>query len=243
MTQPSGWDEYPSLPPHGFTEHQKARPSFTVGEALSYGWTRYRANALNWIGILLLAVAIIVGLYFSGGGIEVISNEDGVVESLFFPSPGLMIVATILIALVVWLFQAATIRGALDEINGSKPSFGAFFRLPNFGHIVLASIIVGVGVQLGSVLIVGGVIVTFLSYFTVPFIVDQRLNAFDGIKASWSLIAANIGPLLLLALASIALNVVGALFLGVGMLVTYPITVIAGIYAYRKLSGGLVMPA
>ena len=214
-----GWGDYSgSMPGFG--------PSFKVGEALTYGWERYKQNALNWIGIFVLAGVVLIAISLAGG-----SDTDSARYILFS-----------LISLIIgWLLQGVLYRGALDEVDGRKPEFGSFFQLPNIGQILLTSLIVGILTGVGTLLfIIPGIIIAFLSYFAMPFVVDRKVSAIDGIKASWSLISKNVGPLLLLALAVIGINLVGAILLLVGLLVTLPVSVIAATYAYRHLSGGVV---
>ena len=50
------------------------------------------------------------------------------------------------------------------------------------------------------------------------------------------------GTVFLLALAVVGINLLGAIACGVGMLVSYPVTVVAGGYAYRVLSNEPVAP-
>ena len=55
-------------------------------------------------------------------------------------------------------------------------------------------------------------------------------------------ISSQAGTLFLLALALIGINILGAIPLGLGLLVTVPLSIIASTYAYRVVSGGGVAP-
>lgn len=214
-------------PPFG--DHRSTAPVFTVGEALSFGWSRFKENPLAWIGMALLTSGIPGLVYFFFLG-----DPDADIDS----SSYLLLVVAMLVTLAL---QAAMVRGALDEVNGRKPSFGAFFNLPNIAQILLAGLIVSVLTIVGFILLfIPGVIVFFLSYFAIHFVVDRRVPAIDGIRLSWSIIAKNAGPLLLLALVVFSLNLIGALLCGLGTLVTTPVTGIAVAYAYRTLTDGYV---
>ncbi len=230
-----GWGDYPGFSP---------KPSFSVGSALAYGWERYKRNALNWIGIFVLAAVVLIGLNFAGGGgVDIVTDSQGEVESATSTGGFRSLLFSLISMIVGWLLQGIMYRGALDEVDGRKPGFANFFQLPNIGQILLTSLIVGVLTGVGTFLfIIPGLIIAFLSYFAMPFVVDRQVPAIDGIKASWSLISKNVGPLLLLALAVIGINILGAILLLVGLLVTLPISVIAATYAYRKLSDGVVAP-
>lgn len=224
MTQPP-YGNYPPPPAGGFGDYPSAPATFNVGDALTYGWTRFKDNPGVWIGIVLLTLVV-------SGGLNAIGN--GTRESAY----GVAVLFSIVSVLVSWYLQAAVTRGSLDEADGKKPAFGDFFQLRNVGQILLTSFLVSVMVAVGLILlIIPGIIVGFLSFLAVQFVVDQKLPAFEAIKASWSLTSKNAGPLVLLALAVIGLNLVGLLLCVVGLLVTLPVTGIAISYAYRSLSG------
>ena len=74
-------------------------------------------------------------------------------------------------------------------------------------------------------------------------IVDRGLSPVDGIRSSLDIVKRNFGQTLLFWLTSTAITVVGALLCGVGLLVAAPLSYLLQVYAYRKLSGGVVAPA
>lgn len=202
----------------------------SVGDAITYGWNKFKDNAAVWIGILLVAaiISIVINLLFGGWNS---SDEFSVLRAIG------VVVSTI----VGYLIQAALIRGALHEVDGNKPAFGSFFQFANVGAIIIASLIVGVATGIGFILLViPGLVVMFLTWFTLQFVIDQNQDAITAIKSSFGVISQNVGPLLLLALANVGILIVGALLCGVGLLVAFPITIIASTYAYRVLTGRFV---
>ena len=228
MTQPP-FGNYPPPPPGGFGDYPSFGPTLDVGEALNFGWSRFKENAGVWVGIVALFGAISILLSALGGGFDATTYDFR--SSLF----------SLISVVVAWILQAAMVRGSLDEVDGRKPRFGDFFQLPNIGPILLTALFVSLLTALGFVLlIIPGLIVLFLSYFSTQFVVDKKLSAIDSIKSSWTVIAKNVGPLLLLALAVIGINVVGALLCGIGLLVSLPVTSIAVTHAYRAVSGNAV---
>ncbi|MDI9916253.1 hypothetical protein [Rhodococcus sp. IEGM 1379] len=205
-------------------------PQLSVGAALTYGWERFKNNALVWIGVTLAAVVIsgLIQLVFGS------ASSPGEISAL-------ALIGSLVSAIVGFLIQAAFIRGALHEVDGNKPVFGSFVQLTNVGAIVLASVIISIASGIGLVLcVIPGLVVIFLTYYTLTFVVDQNQDAISGIKSSFALTSKNVGPLLLLALALIGINIVGAILLLVGLLVTLPISLIASTYAYRVLTGRFV---
>jgi len=211
-------------------------PQLTVGDALGYSWNKFKANAGIWIGIVLIAAVIEVALslIFNTGNTSSDFSSAFTVWGIF---------GTIVTTVVGYLIQAAMIRGALHEVDGNKPAIGSFFQFNNVGAIILASVIVGVLSAIGFVLlIIPGLIIVFLTWWTLQFVIDQNQDAITAIKSSFSAISQNVGALLLLALALVGINIVGALLCGLGLLVTIPLTVIASTYAYRVVVRGPIAP-
>ena len=208
-------------------------PQLSVGAAINYGWEKYKANAGPWIAICLLAfiVSLFVSFAFSGFSF----NDESVVMSLL-GSLASFIVST--------LFKAALTNGALAELDGRRPNVAAFFDFRNLGAVFLVAIVVGVATSIGFILlIIPGLVIMFLTWYALTFAIDRDMDAMTAIKASFELTSKNVGPLFLLALACVGLNIVGALLCGLGLLVTVPLTLIASTYAYRVLTGGAVSPA
>ena len=220
-----------------------APPQLSVGAAISYGWEKFKANWGVWVGISLIAVIIgaVVQLPFGGFNMQF---GTGDMDSGFGVGSLILSMIGLVVSFVVGaLIQAAFVRGALHELNGNKPDFGAFFQFGNIAQVLVASLVVGVLSSIGYLLcIIPGVIVMFLTWYTLTFVLDQNQDAMTAIKSSFNLTSQNVGPLLLLALACVGLTIVGALLCLIGLLVTGPVTLIAATYAYRFLVNGPISP-
>ncbi|MBY4250137.1 hypothetical protein HQO37_21325 [Rhodococcus fascians] len=196
-----------------------------MGTAIGYAFEKFKQNALVWMGIVLIA-AIIQGV------LNFVLSSDSIVLSLVF---------SIIVGVVALLIQAALVRGALHEVDGIKPAFGSFFQFGNVAAVIIAGILVGIATSIGFVLlIIPGIVITFFTWWTFQFVIDRGDEPIPAIKASAQAIASNGGTLFVLALALVGLNIVGAIPLGLGLLVTIPITIIAGTYAYRVTVRGNV---
>ncbi|MFC4606049.1 hypothetical protein [Rhodococcus kronopolitis] len=223
---PPGYDA-PAFPPPGFSG-PGGMPQLTVGNALGYAWEKFKANAGVWVGIVLLIALIEIALSFI---FDLNSTEFTVWGAI----------GTIVTTIVGYLVNAALVRGALHELDGNKPAIGSFFQFTNVGAIIVASLVVGALTGIGFLLlIIPGIVVAFLTWWTLQFVIDQQQDPITAIKSSFRAISQNVGPLVLLTLALIGINIVGALLCMVGLLVTIPITTIASTYAYRVVVGGRV---
>ncbi|TSD94645.1 hypothetical protein FOS14_20270 [Skermania sp. ID1734] len=217
-------------------------PQLSVGAALSYGWEKFKSNAGVWVGITLIGVIIsaLVRWPFGGYGFSYSTDDNGFPVGSFV----LSIVGLVVGFVVSTLIQAAFVRGALHEVDGNRPAFGSFFQFSNVAQVLVASLLIGIASSIGFVLcIIPGIVVLFLTWYTLQFVLDQNQDAVTAIKSSFRIISENAGTLVLLGLACIALNILGAILLLVGLLVTGPITLIASTYAYRVLVNGPVSPA
>ncbi|CAM3966868.1 hypothetical protein [Smaragdicoccus niigatensis] len=227
-------------------------PTVDTSAAIVYGWKKFAANPLWWI-LLIVAygVVLIIDNFISSGMPYVVS--------LFFTLVGMAIAA---------VFQVASFRGALFELDGRKPEFADFFKIDNWprvlGASLLATVLGGVipwvifvigsalAVAAGSLVVlllfglvafVAFAVAMFLTYFTVPFALDKQLDPVSAVRASYQLTSKNVGPLLLLALANVGLLIVGAIPCGLGLLVTMPMVMISSSFAFRTLTQGPISPA
>jgi uncharacterized membrane protein len=213
--------------------------ALSVGDAIRYGWERFKANPWTWIGAVVIA-AVIQSVLNTLFGNRSTFRVDTFGQSLWTIS---WIIGSIVTVVVGYLINAALVRGALHEVDGQRPSLGSFFRFTNVGNVILASVLVGVLTAVGLILfLIPGLIVAFLSWWTLQFVIDRHDSATDGLRASFRAISSQAGRVFLLALALIGINIVGAIPLGLGLLITVPISAIASTYAYRVVSGGEVAP-
>ena len=98
---------------------------FSIGEAFSYGWNRYKENALSWIVVILISLVV-------SGVIQWLGNISSDYGRIFWISAIFGIIATI----IGYIFQGAYARGALDETSGSKPDIGRFFNV-NLAAVII----------------------------------------------------------------------------------------------------------
>lgn len=211
----------------------------SVGDAISYGWRKFSQNPGVWIIVMLVAFVIqaVLSWIFNGGSFSY-SFDDG--ASAF----GVWsIIGNIVTAVVGYIIQAAFVRGALSEVDGRKPAFGTFLQVGAVGAVILAGLLVGIATSIGLVLcILPGLVIAFLTWWTMQFVVDRNQDAITAIKSSYKAVTSNAGTLILLALALVGINIVGALLCGLGLLVSVPVSIIASTYAYRITTGGPVAP-
>lgn len=201
--------------------------TFSIGEALSFGWNSVKSNFFFFVGLQL--ATILIGLSF-----------------VFFPlvlseDQGIIIILVNFIGRVVEIgLTLGMIHIVLKTVDGKKAVFSELFSQFKPGLLLWyfgASIAYGIGSVIGIILlIVPGIIVLIRYSFYGYALVEKGVNGLDALKISWNITKGNTIKLLLFGIVIFLVNIVGMLALVIGILVTAPLSLIATAYVYRKLS-------
>jgi uncharacterized membrane protein len=101
---------------------------------------------------------------------------------------------------------------------------------------MLATVLVGVCTLIGFLLlIVPGIIVALGLSMTTLLVINQGMGPIESMKESMRITKGYRGQIAVLSLALMALNLVGFLVVGVGLLVTIPLSGLVMIGAYSRL--------
>jgi uncharacterized membrane protein len=189
---------------------------FSIDDAARFGWNTVKANLGLMIGLTIVVFAV------SGAG-----------QVLHF-LPVLGSIGSWLLGIVM---SMGMIRIVLKFADGGRGDFNDLFSsfdvfLDYLGASLLYGLVVAGGMCL---LIVPGVIWAIRFGFYGYFIVDRKLGAMDALKASSVLTRGVKWDLFVFGLAMLGINLLGALCLGIGILVTQPLTMLAGGFVFRKL--------
>ncbi len=189
--------------------------------------------------LILVVVTVVLGgiasLIGSGGGMYPTSADLDFGGSFL-----LSFIVSIIVSALSFIVTVAISRGTLDVADGGSLDIGAAFGKVDIATAVVAGLLVGLLTQIGfALLVLPGIIVTFFAYFTSYFVAEGS-SAVEGIQKSFSLVAANLGDSLVLAILSILVIIVGVIALCVGVFVAAPVTFFAAAYAYRRFQGQAV---
>jgi uncharacterized membrane protein len=203
--------------------------SFSVGDAISYGWNAYWKNVGPMLLLALVVFAVNVAIGLLG------QTTDDLVP---------LIILQVISFLVGIIFGMGLIRAALAVTEGRTPEVNMLFMTDGFGVYLVASILVVLGIVLGFVLlIVPGVILAIMWHFFGYVIVENPTSGpIDAMKRSAEITRGHRWQLFGLGLLLMLINIAGALACGVGIIFTYGITAIAVAYTYKVLSGEPVAP-
>lgn len=200
---------------------------FKLGEYIGRGWEIFKSNALPFIGFTLITF---VGL--------------GIISALL-PAPlgsgnledggGLGIVSSILLNLLI-----PGIYIVAFQIARNRPTvFGDFFKGFNRAlPILLLAIISGFLVGLASLcLLLPGIYLAVAYMFSLPLLLDKSLDFWPAMETSRKLITKKWFSFFGFALVLGLINIGGLLLIGIGFLVTFPLTICATVAAYEDIVG------
>ena len=124
-------------------------------------------------------------------------------------------------------------------LSGQPIQFNDFFKgfnyfLPLFLASLAGGMLVGIGLVL---LLVPGIYLAVGYMFTSFLVLDYRMEFWQAMETSRAIITKNWFAFFGFALVLMAINLLGCLALGVGLLVSLPVTSCAVAIAYKEIVG------
>jgi uncharacterized membrane protein len=194
---------------------------FSRGEALQFGWDVVKNNIGFFIGLMIVVFVILVLPYAN------IFIKERIV-SLFFS------IVQIVLEIIL---QMGLIKIALKFCDNEKSTFADLFSsYPLFSNYLIGSILYVVIIGVGLILfIIPGIILAIQFQFFSFFIVDRGLSPIEALKKSSEITKGIKWDLFLFDLLIVIINFLGSCFLGIGLLITFLITLVSIAFVYRKL--------
>lgn len=155
-------------------------------------------------------------------------------------SPLVSLLLQILSFVVSSFLLGGLYRMALREVRGETTGPGDIFSATDVLPALLGgSLLVGIAVAIAFLLcVLPGFYLAPLMFLVTPLIVDGKAGAVDALTQSYNALKGHWVGAFLFGLALFAVNFVGALLCGLGLLVTLPITVVAIALVYTDFFGG-----
>jgi uncharacterized membrane protein len=133
-------------------------------------------------------------------------------------------------------YYTATLAVLRDGVATKEDFLEGFNR--HLVPLLLVGACSGILVGIGSLLLILPGIYLAISYvFIVPLIVDKGMRPWDAMEASRHLVARNFWPVTGFVVGLAVLMVIGALALGLGLLVAMPLYAITIAIAYTEILG------
>jgi uncharacterized membrane protein len=196
---------------------------FSISEALYFGWHKTKAHSRLVFQVLLTLFAVQVGS-------AIITRVLG---------HTLLGVAAILVLDIITIFLAVGMTVILLKLaRGEYASYGEIIpRGELVWRFFVAELLAGIFIIVGLVLLIVPGLYLMLRYSMVRFAVIDGASITESLRKSSELTRGVKWRLLVFMLVIILVNIVGALLLLVGLLVTIPVTMLAYAHVYQKLLG------
>jgi len=213
---------------------------YSATAAIGYGWRKFWAKPgtlllpVIIVVVILVAAQLIIQFIVSGG-------FSGNSDNFWRQWLGLGLGSAVM-TLLVNLLGAALYKGAISVTDGKPFSVGEMFEGYDKLQVILAAFLIAVATFIGTVVcLLPGILIAFLTPYTLFFIVDQKLEAAEAIKGSVLMVWHNFGKALVFAILAIIVLIIGALLLGIGLFVAVPVVLIGMAFTYRRLQHGPVV--
>jgi hypothetical protein len=203
--------------------------SFTIKNIFDDAWKDYQKY---WKLILLIfttfGIVHLIGMVGSHFDYEGMLVQDGF--------------ATLLSGFgVIWL-GIGYLNFLLNVVDGKQARYRDIFygvRSPEqFAYYFLVTLVYTILVVLGFVLlIIPGVILSIGLLFTRYYIAENRLGFMNAFQSSWEITKGNRWKIFLFGIVLFFFNLAGLLALGLGLLVTIPMSQLMWARMFRQLEG------
>lgn len=203
---------------------------FSTESALRFGWDTFKKRPWFFVGstvVILLASGLIDAFTSAiNGAVGGSVDESSIVGSVLNLGLGTL------------LGMGATAFYLAAHDNPDTVDLSSLWHPRPFWKYLGASILLGLAVAVGFVLlIVPGIIVALMFMFTTFIVIDRELGPIEAMKESNRITHGYKWQLLGFALVLVLINLLGILALVIGLLVTIPVSSLAFAYVYRRLGG------
>ena len=239
-------------------------PPKTLGEILSAAFNIYKANASQLILIVAVVVAplslvsaVFSGVVFAPERVRVTNTGGVVVFDYAGRGLGVFLLVGAIGALIAFLIsavlQAAILRAAAQATIGDSVDVEASYRygLKRLWSVILVSILVGLVVAIGFILLVipGIIFLVFLSV-SIPVLIVEGRRGRGAMGRSWNLVKGNFwhafGVIVVAALiVGIISGIIGAIgghnwavrwiFTAIAQILTVPFASLVSVLLYLDL--------
>jgi uncharacterized membrane protein len=225
-----------------------AAPAVSLKAAFGYGWSQFRSNAFVWVTFAVAALAIrlaLSALYLTEmwGWITrmwTALTEDPTAQ---VPAPaalaqfGTASALNYAAGIVFTVILALGLVAALRTTEGHRPTLSHLLTPSKAGRVLLAGLVLGMVEFVLSLTFVGSFIWQFVAIFVVALVWDTDTTMLRAIGGSLQIVTRSMMSVLALLLSIAGLVVLSVLTLGLGFIVTIPVSLLAVAYAYRVLTG------
>jgi len=197
----------------------------------------FKSNAGTWIAVILVTgiIQVVISSLSRIGRGDPANAGAGL---------GIMIVMLVVSAVVNGILYAGLFGIAIKQVRGEETSIGDLFGFTDvIGQTIIASIIVSVLMTIGFMLcLIPGIILAGLFMFTLPLVVDKKMNASEAVSTSFNALKDQWLLAGVFAFLAGIIYVFGFFLCLVGVLVTAPVAILSITVLYRNFFLGSSTP-
>jgi uncharacterized membrane protein len=200
--------------------------SISIKGSILFGWERFKEAPwrIIWIIAVAMGISIITSLIFE----EISKGGGGIAVSVIVGVLNFVVQVFIGMGLINVALRAHDSIETLELKDLWVPAM--------FWKYLFATIFASAITLIGFVLLIIPGLIAMAALVFVPYIVmDRSMGPIEAIKESFSMTKGNRLKLFFLIIVLALLNLLGAIALLVGLLITVPVSVIAIVHAYRFL--------
>ena len=206
-----------------------------IGASLRQAWEIFKREWMVLVGFLVLSLAINVAIGSGGLQTHVLPHGAGITTT---GSP--------LISLIGWFFGIflgiTGIAISLMVVRAqeiSMEAIKAYFTIRTVVSYVVSSLLIALFVMVGLFFFIIPGIYLMLKYMFVTYIViDKKMGPIDAMKESGRITYGHKWKLLGLIGVLLLINLVGLMALGVGILISAPLSMVLAAVIYVQLEEG-----
>lgn len=212
--------------------HCMRAQKFDIEDAIRFGWETTKAN-LNTVIVLTIAGGLATGI------------PSWIAEVLERSSPflsGVFRLASVIMSLIVGI---GALRVSLRLHDGQPVAIGDLFAADwsLFRRYLVATIAYSLIVGFGLLLfVIPGLLLAVRFAFYGYIVVERDVGPYEALAQSETATQGARMDLFLLGLLLIVLNVLGAMLVFIGLLISIPVSSLAFARAYRTLTAGAASP-
>ena len=199
-----------------------------LGESIQFAWTTVKASAVFIVGVTLVAWAVPGIIEWAGDrALHTRLQRFGI---------------DVICYAVSSTFALGLAKIYLKFRDGRRPIFENLFDgLARLHVYIAAMLIMGIAVVMGLILfVVPGIIFLLRLWFVGFVVVEETSGPLEAIQRSWDITRGYTMDLFLLFLLLVGLNLLGVIALGIGLLITIPMSGLALAFVYRHLKPAAV---
>ncbi len=205
--------------------------TLSIRSCLRRGWALVRGDFWPFVGITALVLAI---LSAAGGFSVSFSTQVSAMTRRSITDPDISFIGMVLSGPLMgglYLYFLRKIRGATATVETVFAGFSQHFLNLFLGSFATAAL-----TWLGFLCFVfPGIILFVLWIFTIPLIIDKRLEFWPAMQLSRKMVAKHFWKILALTICLCALCLAGLMALFVGIFIAAPIVIAALMYAYEDI--------